>query len=321
MINKIRKGLIGYTGLIGKNLQNKTHFQEKYNSKNISKIKKNKFDILVCAGAPGSMLIANKNPKKDLTIINNLIKNLKSVNTDQFILISTIQVFTNIAHSNYENSKKLNNILAYGRNRRKLEKFCTKKFKNCLIVRLPSVFGNFLVKNFIYDLQNPMPSKLTADKMKDVRLKISNNIFREISKIYTKKNGYYNLNKEKLLKCKVYDEIINFFKKNNFLSTSFTNVNSSFQFYYLSNIWRDINIALKNKLKIIHFATEPITAKYIYNKVYKKRMRANSAKLYKGNMKTKYSKMWSLDKNYIQNKNQVLNNLKKYFNRNENCNI
>ena len=318
---KIEKGLIGYTGLIGKNILNKTDFQKKFNSKNIFKIKKNNFELLVCAGAPGSMLMANQNPKKDLMIIDNLIKNLKNVNADQFILISTIQVFTDIAQGNNENSKKLSNALAYGRNRRKLEKFCIKKFKNCLIVRLPSVFGNFLVKNFIYDLQNPMPNKLTIEKMKDVRLKISNDILKEVSKIYTKKNGYYNLNKKKLLKCKIYNEIINLFKKNNFLSTSFTNINSSFQFYYLNNVWNDINIALKNNLKIIHFATEPIKAKLIYKKFLKKIMRSNSATLYKGNMKTIYSKIWGLNKNYIQNKNQVLINLKKHFNRNENCNI
>ena len=157
--------------------------------------------------------------------------------------------------------------------------------------------------------------------MKDVRLKINKDFLKEVSKIYTKKNGYYNLNKKKLLKCKIYNEIINLFKKSNFLSTSFTNINSSFQFYYLNNIWNDINIALKNNLKIIHFATEPIKAKLIYKKILKKNMRSNSATLYVGNMKTIYSNLWGLNKNYIQNKNQVLNNLKKYFNRNENCNI
>ena len=49
-------------------------------------------------------------------------------------------------------------------------------------------------------------------------------------------------------------------------------------------------------------------------------MRSNIAKLYKGNMVTRHSKLWGLNNGYIQNKKQVLDNLKKYFN-NENFNI
>lgn len=85
-------------------------------------------------------------------------------------------------------------------------------------------------------------------------------------------------------------------------------------------MWNDINIALKNKLKIVHFATEPLMAKDIYKKFLKRNMRSNIAKLYKGNMVTRHSKLWGLNNGYIQNKKQVLDNLKKYFN-NENFNI
>ena len=320
MLKKIKKGLIGSTGLIGKNLQKNTIFQKKYNSKNISKIKKNRFDLLVCAGAPGSMLLANQNPKKDSISINSLIKNLNKADVNQFILISTIQVFTNISHKNFENSKKLNNALTYGRNRRKLEKFCEKKFKKCLIIRLPSVFGSFLVKNFIFDISNPMPNKLTNIKMSEIKSKINVELYKEISKIYTRKNNFYNFNNKKFIISKFKKKIINEFRFNNFLSTSFTNINSVFQFYYLNNLWNDINIALKKKLKIVHFATEPLMAKDIYKKFLKRNMRSNIAKLYKGNMVTRHSKLWGLNNGYIQNKKQVLDNLKKYFN-NENFNI
>lgn len=320
MLKKIKRGLIGSTGLIGKNLQKYTVFQKKLNSKNISKIKKNRFDLLVCAGAPGSMLLANQNPQKDLLSINSLIKNLKNVDVDQFILISTIQVFSNISHKNFENSRNLKNALSYGRNRRKLEKFCEKKFKKCLIIRLPSVFGSFLVKNFIFDMKNPMPNKLINNKMSKIRSKINEELYKEISKIYTRKDDFYNFNSKKFIKSKFKKEIIEQFRINNFLSTSFTNINSIFQFYYLNNLWKDINIALKNNLKIVHFATEPLIAKDIYKKFLKKNMRSNNSKLYRGNMVTRYSKLWGLNKNYIQNKKQVLSNLKKHFN-NENFNI
>ena len=40
----------------------------------------------------------------------------------------------------------------YGRNRYYVEKFVNSHFANCTIIRLPSLFGKGLKKNFIYDL-------------------------------------------------------------------------------------------------------------------------------------------------------------------------
>ncbi len=316
-----KDAIIGYSGLIGKNILKKKKFKSKFNSRNINKIRHKSFNLLVCAGAPGSMLLANKKPKQDLDNINNLIKNLKKVKANNFILISTIQVFSNIANKNFETSKELFNNKAYGRNRRILEKFCQKNFDNCLIVRLPSVFGEFLVKNFIYDLTNPMPKILVKKKMIEIKSILKPKNLNEIRKIYSKKNDLYHLNYNKFLMNPHKNEIIEIFKKENILSTSFTNINSKFQFYYLDNIWRDINLALKNKIEIIHLATEPIQASLIYKKFLKRGMKENNANIYKANMVTKFSYLWGLRKNYIQNKKHVLKNLEKYFKKNENFNI
>ena len=64
---------------------------------------------MVCAGAPGSMLLANKKPKQDLDNINNLIKNLKKVKANNFILISILIWI--IAHCYTICSSYLNNII------------------------------------------------------------------------------------------------------------------------------------------------------------------------------------------------------------------
>mgnify|MGYP001161375639 CR=1 FL=1 len=321
-MNSIYKdAIIGYSGLIGKNILKKKKFKNKYNSKNIKQIRNKNFNLLVCAGAPGSMLLANKKPKQDLNNINNLIRNLKKVKANNFILISTIQVFSNIENKNFETTKKLFNNKAYGKNRRILEKFCQKNFNNCLIVRLPSVFGDFLIKNFIYDLTNPMPKILIKQKMIRIQSVLKPQNFNEIKKIYYKKNNLYHLDYNKFLKNPLKKEIIKEFKENNILSTSFTNVNSKFQFYYLDNIWKDINLALKNKIKTIHLATEPVKANLIHKKFLKKEMKKNDAKIYRANMVTKFSYLWGLKKNYIQNKKQVLKNLEKYFKKHENFNI
>ncbi|MFI5206247.1 MAG: pyridine nucleotide transhydrogenase, partial [Candidatus Paceibacterales bacterium] len=70
--------LIGYTGFVGSNILAQRPFDLLYNSKNISDIANKNFNTVVCAGAPGTKWIANKNPEADLANIQNLINNLKT---------------------------------------------------------------------------------------------------------------------------------------------------------------------------------------------------------------------------------------------------
>lgn len=141
---KNRLAIIGYTGLIGSNLfkQYKKNYKyiDLFNSKNIDKIKKKIiYNKIICAGLPAEKWKANKFPKKDKLNTLKLIKNLKKIKTDRFILISTIDIY--FKH-------------AYGKNRMYLENFIKKNFKNYFIIRLPGVFGEGLKKNVIYDLIN-----------------------------------------------------------------------------------------------------------------------------------------------------------------------
>ena len=143
-MSKYNAAIIGYTGLIGNNLLNqyKKNFYriDLFNSKNINKLNKNdKYDFVFCAALPATKWLANKAPIKDKKNTEKLIKSLKKVNTKKFLLVSTIDV--NFRH-------------AYGLNRKVLEKFVKKNFKNNYILRLPGVFGKGLKKNIIYDLIN-----------------------------------------------------------------------------------------------------------------------------------------------------------------------
>ena len=139
-----RIAIIGYSGLIGKNLLNqfKKNYQniDLFNSKNISKIsKKINYNKVFCAALPAEKWKANKYPNKDKKNTLKLINNVKNLNTNQFILISTIDI--NFDHP-------------YGKNRKNFEKFVKKNFSNYLIIRLPAVFGEGLKKNIIFDLMN-----------------------------------------------------------------------------------------------------------------------------------------------------------------------
>lgn len=83
---------------------------------------------------------------------------------------------------------------------------------------------------------------------------------------------------------------------------------SVFQFYSLDNIWKDIEIALENKLTLINFATEPTSVSEIAKKCFQKEfnnitatppvtydMKSQYAHLYRGNNGYLYPKQVVLD--------------------------
>ena len=139
-----KHAIIGYSGFVGSNLlkQYKKKYKriDLFNSKNIFKISSNNsYKSVFCAALPAAKWIANKYPNKDKLNTLKLIKNLKNIRTELFVLISTIDVHIN--HS-------------YGKNRKMLEYFVKNNFQNYLIIRLPGIFGTGLKKNVIYDLIN-----------------------------------------------------------------------------------------------------------------------------------------------------------------------
>jgi hypothetical protein len=135
--------LIGATGFIGSNLNNRFQFNQTYDSKNIGEIKGRHFNNIYCAAPGATKWQINKNPTSDRLNITSLLKNLESVKCNRFILISTIDVLT------------FKNPLSYGGNRLFFENKILEIYNNkTMIVRLPGLFGNGLKKNIIYDLQN-----------------------------------------------------------------------------------------------------------------------------------------------------------------------
>jgi len=134
------KAIIGHTGFVGSNLVETMKFDYLFNSKNINQISNYDYDLIICSAISSLKWFANKNPYDDLSKINNLIDSLRNIKCNKFVLISTIDICV-------DNS--------YGRNRRYAEIEFEKIFGDILvIVRLPSVFGNNLKKNILYDLIN-----------------------------------------------------------------------------------------------------------------------------------------------------------------------
>ena len=91
----MKSALIGYTGFVGSTLTRSFDFDALYRSTNIANIEGEKFDLLICAGAPAKKWYANQHPEEDGASINNLIEHLSKVEAKYFVLISTVDVFRN----------------------------------------------------------------------------------------------------------------------------------------------------------------------------------------------------------------------------------
>lgn len=145
-------GLIGYTGFVGSTLLTQRSFDKLYNSKNITTITGESFDLLICAGAPAVKWKANQEPDADLANLKHLMDALSTVKAKKFVLISTVDVYPSPANVDEDTVIDPEANSAYGKHRYYLEQFVRTQFPEALIVRLPGLFGEGLKKNFIYDL-------------------------------------------------------------------------------------------------------------------------------------------------------------------------
>jgi len=90
------------------------------------------------------------------------------------------------------------------------------------------------------------------------------------------------------------------------------NTDAQVQVYNVKNLMKDIQIALKNNLKILNIATEPIIVKDLYKKVFDLDIDNSPCTKFKHNMKTKYAKLFGKEKDYLYNKDEILNELKSF---------
>jgi nucleoside-diphosphate-sugar epimerase len=144
--------LLGYTGFVGSTLNSQAQFHHLFNSKNVSKIRGQSYNMVVCAGAPAVKWKANKFPEEDTRAIDTLIENLDQMkDVGLMVLISTIDVYPVRSMHAEDFVCDLKENHTYGANRLRLENFVLRRFPKCLIVRLPALFGKGLKKNYIYD--------------------------------------------------------------------------------------------------------------------------------------------------------------------------
>lgn len=301
------KILVGNTGFVGSNICSNETFDGLYNSTNVQEAYGTNPELLVYSGVPAQKFIANKFPEKDFEIIKGAIENIKKINPQKIVLISTIDIYKNPENKDEDSIIETEGLEPYGKNRYYLEQWVKENFEEYLIVHLPGLYGKNIKKNFIYDLIHIIPSMLKKEKYEELT---QNDKF--LDKYYElQENGFYkyigNISKEEEQKLKEY------FLNKGFSALNFTDSRASYQFYNLEYLWEHIQKALENNIKILNLAVEPVTASEVYEYIKgEKFVNEISNNIANYNFKTKYDGIFGGQNGYIFEKEFILEDIKKF---------
>lgn len=306
--------LVGYTGFVGSNLYARARNRIKgvYNSQNIEKAYGLEPEVLVYAGVRAEKYLANSAPERDLEMILEAEKNIRAINPQRLVLISTIDVYQNPVGVDETDSVLSagkggagNGVQPYGLNRYYLEAWVRKNYPDALIIRLPGLYGYNIKKNFIYDYIHVIPYMLKREKYQELKVLEKADDAIMLDACYEAAgNGFYRcrkLDKEQreLLQKK--------FKKLGFTALNFTDSRSTFQFYSLGRLWEDIQTALNEGITLLNIATEPVTAAELYQaltgQVFKNELKGTPTKY---DFRTTYASKFGGKGGYICSKEEVL---------------
>lgn len=305
----MKAAIVGFSGFVGSNLCESHTFSGRYNRGNIAEAFGTSPDLLVYSGVPAEMFLANKFPEKDLDIIKNAIENIRKINAERTVLISTVAVYGSPNGVNEDVPIDTSKISAYGRNRRILEMFVEERCKNALIVRLPGIFGMNLKKNFIHDLIRIVPAMLTEAK------------YLELSEKSDRIRKAFRVNESGFAKCvaetKEIASLRAEFSALGFTALNFTDSRGIFQYFNLKHLWSVIQTALEANIRVLNVATEPVSAAEIYASV-------NDGKTFVNELdkpipyfdfRTKYAKVFGGNADYIFDKSHTLREIYDFVTR------
>lgn len=304
------KTLIGYSGFVGSNLDMQTDFIKKYNSANINKALSTQHDLVVYCGVKAEKFLANLEPENDLKHVMQAIENIKKIKFKKLVLISTVDVYKDADGVDESTPIDMDSLQPYGKNRYLLEKWVMENVSDYYILRLPGLFGINLKKNFIFDMMNIIPSMLKEEKIIELQNICPLNIY----EFYLKQeNGFYKL-KPSDRKCK--SRLKEFFENCSFNALSFTDSRSIFQFYNLEYLWNNIETAIRNDVRLLCLATEPISAgelyKFIYDKDFINEFSKTPARY---DLRTVHAELFNGENGYIADKNRVMDEVREFVNR------
>lgn len=247
--------LVGSTGFVGGNLLAAYPFDAAYHSSDVQNGFGRDNGLVVYAGVPAAMYLANADPAADLAVMAAARENLRRLAPKKVVLISSICVFADSRGKTEADEPTPEGLAPYGANRLQLERWVREDWPDALIVRLPALYGKGLKKNFLYDLHTITPALLRPDKYRQLAAES------ELVRIGYEDagNGFYKLSgKADPAALRAW------FAAAPFNALAFTDSRSVYQFYDLARLWRDIRTALDADLRVLHLATPPLSAARVY---------------------------------------------------------
>ena len=300
--------LVGSTGFVGSNLYTPERFRAAYHSTNIADAYGTKPDLLVYAGVRAEKYLANHDPEKDLENIRQAERNIEKIRPRRLILISTVDVLKNPAGADETAVPETEGLHPYGAHRLQLEQWVRENVPDALIVRLPALFGKNLKKNFIYDCMHRIPQMLKEDR------------FEELAARDPRLKPYYPVEENGFRKAAVpegeQDAVKAIFAGLGFSALNFTDSRSRFQFYNLERLWDDLRTAEENGLRLLHLATEPVSAGELYRFLtgedFENELAAPPAAY---DFRTRYAGLFGAAGAYLCGKAEVMNEIREFVNR------
>lgn len=300
--------LVGYTGFVGSNIYAAGDFDAVYNSKNIVDAYGTHPDLLVYAGLRAEKYLANHAPEKDWELILQAEDTIRKIDPRQLILVSTIDVFK--TPRDVDETSEINTVglHPYGYDRYRLEEWVRDHYPDAMIIRLPGLFGKNIKKNFIYDCIHRIPSMLAESKFNELAKSNS-----EIKKYYQlQDNGFYRLhagNGERKYLSELFSAL-------GFSALNFTDSRSVYQFYNLARLWKDIQTARESGIRLLHLATEPVSAGEIYEYICGKKFVNEMAYIPADyNFKTIHDRIFDGSGGYIYTKEQILYDIRIFISK------
>ena len=298
------KSLVGYTGFVGSNLAASADFDGLYNSKNIEQAFGTQPDVLYYSGVPAAKFIANKYPDQDLEIIKNAVENIRKIAPKKLVLISTVDVYKAPNGKDEDAPMKTEGLEAYGANRLYLEQRVKEIFPDYHIVRLPGLYGKNIKKNFIYDYINYIPALLNEAKMTELSAKEP--LLKEFYSL--REDGFWAVKNDidrTALKS--------IFKKVGFSALNFTDSRGVFQYYNLKYLYKNIQTAIENNVRVLNIATQPIVIGQLHKVLTGEDFVNEVAKVVPYyDFRTKHSALFGRQDGYIQSADFVYADIKKF---------
>ena len=158
----MKRYLIGSTGFVGSNIAMSSKFDGLFHSTNIKDAFGGAPDLLIFAGLPAEKFLANTNPILDQLRVEEAFVNIQKINPKKLVLISSIDVYKEPFHVDEKTVINTENLPPYGKNRFWLACKVREKFPDCLIIRLPGLYG----KNIKYKQRNFKKKWIIAKKLR-----------------------------------------------------------------------------------------------------------------------------------------------------------